>query len=110
TEQSALLERSEAIHRTLTRAALELDSLDAILHRIAVALGRPCGFFDATGQRMAFHHPSGPAPAGGPSVAEAAPACPPPAVIPAEVGNLLQEADSPLQVWVNGRPWLVGPV
>lgn len=105
-EQSALLERSEAIHRALTRAALELDSLEAIVRRIAVTLNRPCGFFDAAGQLMAFHNPYGEATANGHVSEIFQRGC----VAPAEARKVFQEAHCPVQVSVDGRGWLIGPV
>lgn len=99
TEQSALLERSEAIHRALTRAALELDSLTAIVRRIAVTLGRPCGFFDTGGQLLAFHNPS-----------KAARPRRLPDSAPETVRLAFSKFRGSVQLSVEGTGWLIGPV
>ncbi len=109
TEQTTLLERSEAIHRALTRAALELDSLDAIVRRIAVTLERPSAFFDTTGQLVAFHPD---ARSGGPGDASQSPKRAGLAAGPAAdvVREVVHQAHCPVQVSVDGCMWLMEPV
>lgn len=98
-EQSAILERSEEIHRSLTRAAVELDSLDDLISRISDTLGRPIVLFEPNGGLAASHYPV------------------PEEVVdelhqlePSELQASLPEAGSPVQIDRHGTPWLIGPV
>lgn len=98
-EQTSILKRSEVIHRSLTRAALELDSLEGILHRIAVTLGYTCHFLDANGHPVASQHQHNEVGAELPDVS-----------LVSEARQLVGKADCPLQVSAEGRSWLIGPV
>ena len=57
-EQSALLLRSEAIHRALTQAALN-GGLDDVVQTLAQHLGRPVAMVDANGEVLKFESSGG---------------------------------------------------
>ena len=62
-EQSVLMARSEAIHRTLTEAALEAGSLQDLARTLSLLIGRSVWFENLEGSVLA-HAPQGLAPAG----------------------------------------------
>ncbi len=70
-EQSALLLRSEAIHRALTQAALN-GGLDDVVQTLAHHLGRPVAMVDANGEVLRFEG-SGGVSVGGVGLPSAAP-------------------------------------
>ena len=78
-EQSALLLRSEAIHRALTQAALN-GGLDDVVQTLAHHLGRPVAMVDANGEVLRFEGSGGVSVGGvGHSRAALPSAAPPPA-------------------------------
>jgi len=62
-EHSVLMARSEAIHRTLTEAALEAGSLQDLARTLSLLIGRSVWFENLEGSVLA-HAPEGPVPAG----------------------------------------------
>ncbi len=62
-EQSVTMARSEAIHRTLTEAALEAGSLQDLAHTLSLLIGRSVWFENLEGSVLA-HAPQGLVPVG----------------------------------------------
>src|SRR5579872_1954082 len=58
-EQYRIVERSEQIHRSLTRAAAEGKSLADLTHVLGDLLGRSITFEDPDGKLLAYHAASG---------------------------------------------------
>ena len=58
-EQYRLVERSEQIHRALTRAAASGKDLNDLAHALGELLGRSVTFEDASGKLLAFHDAGG---------------------------------------------------
>src|SRR5215467_7168264 len=54
-EQYQIVERSEQIHRELTRAAASGKNLDDLAHTLGILLERSVTFEDASGKLLAFH-------------------------------------------------------
>lgn len=57
-DQSAIIERSEAIHLALTHAAINANSLDDLAHALGKLLGRDVNFVDQDGQLLGGVDPS----------------------------------------------------
>jgi PucR family transcriptional regulator, purine catabolism regulatory protein len=58
-EQYGIVERSEHIHRALTRAAASGKNLNDLAHALGGLLGRSVTFEDADGKLLAFHDAGG---------------------------------------------------
>lgn len=97
-EQATILEQSEAIHRSLTKAAVEPDSLEELVRQISETLNRATLFFDPEGRLLArcASEVSGPI---GEEKLESE-----------ELERQLLQARSPVQIDRGGSPWLIGPV